>query len=356
MAIDWNKIIVVRNQDSVNVLAGRKILYVSTSDGRGIVEILKTGTEDNVDTYTIYYTDNTTSTFTITNGSAGRGIADIQKSGIVDNVDTYTIYYTDGTTSTFTFPITFRANRSYSSTGASLKLSADTTLNATILRCTPRQSGSGTPSESNRRPINKHNGLRIYVYEYDEDVTYGDVLDSYTLTFDEQWGEEYYGFEYNSYSGTLYKTWEHIYVYNGETLPGRWMSDRDVYRKGATPTIGAEVVYEVENPIGRYVGGHQFPSQYNVDYIIDGHSSQNNGMQSYDTVITQVETTLPIKDYLDGFLAPAFDPTKVYDVGDCVVYSGGFFRFTEAHYGPWDGGYDTVQTTLYEEMLRRLSS
>lgn len=38
-------------------------------DGKGITEILKTGTEGNIDTYTIHYTDGTTSTFEIANGT-----------------------------------------------------------------------------------------------------------------------------------------------------------------------------------------------------------------------------------------------------------------------------------------------
>lgn len=40
-------------------------------DGRGIVSIEKTGTAGLVDTYTITYTDNTTATFTVTNGADG---------------------------------------------------------------------------------------------------------------------------------------------------------------------------------------------------------------------------------------------------------------------------------------------
>ena len=40
-------------------------------DGRGIVSIEKTGTAGLVDTYTITYTDNTTSTFTVINGKEG---------------------------------------------------------------------------------------------------------------------------------------------------------------------------------------------------------------------------------------------------------------------------------------------
>ena len=42
----------------------------------GIASIEKTGTDGNVDTYTIYYTDGSTSTFTVTNGQDGKDGAD----------------------------------------------------------------------------------------------------------------------------------------------------------------------------------------------------------------------------------------------------------------------------------------
>lgn len=79
-------------------------------DGRGIVNIAKTATSGLVDTYTITYTDQTTSTFNVTNGEDGlngadgedgRGIVNITKTATAGLVDTYTITYTDGTTSTF---------------------------------------------------------------------------------------------------------------------------------------------------------------------------------------------------------------------------------------------------------------
>ena len=40
-----------------------------------------------------------------------------------------------------------------------------------------------------------------------------------------------------------------ISSYAGETLPGAWISDRDVYAAGATPTTGAQVVYELSTPV-----------------------------------------------------------------------------------------------------------
>lgn len=72
------------------------------SDGVGIKSVSKTSTEGLVDTYTITLTNNTTTTFTVTNGKDGRGITDISKTSTDGLVDTYTITYTDNTTSTFT--------------------------------------------------------------------------------------------------------------------------------------------------------------------------------------------------------------------------------------------------------------
>lgn len=86
----------------------------SGADGRGIVSIIRTdgdGSAGTIDTYTITYTDLTTSTFTVYNGKdggvgpqgpqglAGRGIQSISKksgNGAPGTTDIYTIQYTDG--------------------------------------------------------------------------------------------------------------------------------------------------------------------------------------------------------------------------------------------------------------------
>lgn len=58
-----------------------------------------------------------------------------------------------------------------------------------------------------------------------------------------------YGGTLDVTAGTLTVTWGNIASYNGETLPGRWISDRDVYAPDATPTTGAHVVYELATPV-----------------------------------------------------------------------------------------------------------
>ena len=96
--------------------------------GNGIASIAKTSTSGLVDTYTITYTDNTTTTFTVTNGAdgqngqdgaTGNGIASITKTSTSGLVDTYTILYTDGTTTTFT------VTNGQNGTGAGDMLAAD---------------------------------------------------------------------------------------------------------------------------------------------------------------------------------------------------------------------------------------
>lgn len=47
---------------------------------------------------------------------------------------------------------------------------------------------------------------------------------------------------------TVTRRTRYIASYNGESLPGRWISSHDVYAAGATPTTGAQVVYELAVP------------------------------------------------------------------------------------------------------------
>ena len=76
----------------------KEVKYWSTKVGKTIQSISLTGTVGLVDTYTITYSDGTTSTFDVTNGN---GITSVAKTGTVGLVDTYTITFQDGSTTTF---------------------------------------------------------------------------------------------------------------------------------------------------------------------------------------------------------------------------------------------------------------
>ena len=93
--------------------------------------------------------------------------------------------------------------------------------------------GAEIPSEA---MLEKGNAITSYeayastIYTFDLDGTrYGGTLDVLT--------------------GVLTVTKANIASYAGETLPGAWISDRDVYAPGTTPTIGAQVVYDLATPL-----------------------------------------------------------------------------------------------------------
>ena len=83
------------------------LIKATAVDGKGIKNIEKTSTNGLVDTYTITFTDDSTTTFTVTNGKNGddgqaREVANITKTSSNGLIDTYTITFSDNTTSTFT--------------------------------------------------------------------------------------------------------------------------------------------------------------------------------------------------------------------------------------------------------------
>ena len=61
-------------------------------------------------------------------------------------------------------------------------------------------------------------------------------------------GGTYYSGTLDVVSGELTVDSAFIASYNGETLPSTWISDRDVYAVGTTPTTGAEVCYKLATP------------------------------------------------------------------------------------------------------------
>ena len=58
-----------------------------------------------------------------------------------------------------------------------------------------------------------------------------------------------YGGTLDVTTGVLTVTNGYIASYAGETLPGEWISDRDVYAAGTSPSTGAQVVYALAEPV-----------------------------------------------------------------------------------------------------------
>ena len=58
-----------------------------------------------------------------------------------------------------------------------------------------------------------------------------------------------YGGTVDVVTGEGQETYKLIDSYAGEDLPGKWISDRDVYASGTAPTTGAQVAYKLTEPI-----------------------------------------------------------------------------------------------------------
>lgn len=97
---------------------------------------------------------------------------------------------------------------------------------------------------SNICPITGWTGVNIHV----SPTKNAQDGQTYAITFPSEAGTVYGG-TLDVTTGTLLVTDGHIASYNGEALPGRWLSDRDVYTEGTVPTTGAQVVYALDNPI-----------------------------------------------------------------------------------------------------------
>lgn len=69
-----------------------------------------------------------------------------------------------------------------------------------------------------------------------------------------------YGGTVDAVTGEGQETWKLIDSYAGEDLPGKWISDRDVYASGTAPTTGAQLAYKLIEPISFTATGAQLIS------------------------------------------------------------------------------------------------
>lgn len=111
-----------------------------------------------------------------------------------------------------------------------------------------------------------------------------DIENEVTMNF----GQTYYGGFCQFATGAIYSEWDYIASYNGETLSGEWVSDRDEYTAGTTPTIGAEVAYKTTPTYARVTP----PANLNLtdDYPIEYNGYMANiSYQPKNTVLAEAK-------------------------------------------------------------------
>ena len=90
--------------------------------------------------------------------------------------------------------------------------------------------------------------MRVSCYTTSYIVIQGDSRAISTIAFPQAAGTVYGGYV-DITGGKLVVTKANIAAYAGETLPGAWISSMDVYAEGASPTTGAQVVYDLAEPV-----------------------------------------------------------------------------------------------------------
>lgn len=132
---------------------------------------------------------------------------------------------------------------------------------------------------------------------------------TYTLSWQNEAGTVYGG-SLNVTTGVMTVTHGYIASYNGETLPGEWISDRDVYAPGTTPTNGAEVVYELATPQTYQLTPQQlFNTLYGVNNVWS------------DTGDSTVTYTADTKLFIEKLTQPTEDDM----VANTAIANGKFF-------------------------------
>lgn len=104
--------------------------------------------------------------------------------------------------------------------------------------------------------------------------------------------ETIYGGTVDAATGVGSKTWGYIASYNGESLPGEWISDRDVYSAGTTPTTGAQVAYKLATPEPFQATGNQaLPAVAGLNTVYtDGNSVAVSGRQDLLYTLQNMQT------------------------------------------------------------------
>ena len=104
--------------------------------------------------------------------------------------------------------------------------------------------------------------------------------------------ETIYGGTVDAVTGVGSKTWGYIASYNGESLPGEWISDRDVYSAGTTPTTGAQVAYNLATPEPFQATGNQpLPAVAGLNTVYtDGDSLDVTGRQDLLYTLQTMQT------------------------------------------------------------------
>lgn len=143
-----------------------------------------------------------------------------------------------------------------------------------------------------------------------------------------------------------------IASYNGETLPGKWISSMDVYAPGTTPTVGAQVVYELASPLTYTLSGPDVLTLLGTNniwadcgeieelvYRADSSLYLDNKLNATKSIIAGIETSMVA--------------TKSYSVGDLLIVGDVLYKVASpiASGATFTPGTNVNATTVAEQLI-----
>ena len=227
----------------------------------------------------------------------------------------------------------------------------DLPMKSVTIAITPIQEGEGDPSSENIRPIS---GREIVTLSHSDIDTENPT--AYSIDLSE--AGTVYGGTLDVVSGALTVTHGYIESYNGEELPGAWISDRDAYAEGTLPSFGAQVVYELIIPnyyalpaleIKSITGVNNVWSdsgdvtcEYCVDvndYIAGEKAEYNEQLDALDTRLTDLEQEVEASERRKGIATGYSTASKALSTDYTIVPMGADYVVGSNFSRVSDGGY-----------------
>ena len=200
------------------------------------------------------------------------------------------------------------------------------------------------------------NNIKIMCCPSETGVSYeGYVGETYPITLPSAVGT-FYGGTLNVYSdgsGTLMVDRAESASYAGETLPGEWISDRDVYSAGATPTTGAQVVYKVATPTIYALSALQVVQMLNGVTNIWTDAAGTLTAEYYASTGLYVEKKVNAQRNMIAGVEEAMIATKNYARNDLLIVGNTLYKVTAAisSGAALVVGTNVTETTVAEQLL-----
>ena len=317
MAVSTNPVALDETLQATNEkLNDIKTVLETANFGRGIDSITKTSTSGLVDTYTIEYTDDTTTTYNVTNGRNGTdgvdGVspsANVSKVGntatitIVDGSGTSTATVTDGTNGTDgTSPI---ANvEKVGSTATITVIDAQGTTTASIsdgLNGTNGVDGQdGTSLTASSSKSGKVTTVLIKNAETEETLT--------TLTIND--GADGQGA--GDMTKAVYDTNDDGIVDSAATLNGLTASVTELnYMDGVTSNVQTQIDGKVSTETGKGLSSNDYTTTEKTKLSGIAVGAEVNVIGSVDSDFSVSNKQLSLSDTVKGKLVEAVNPTLV---------------------------------------------